>query len=357
MLEKTFAADGLTWDGRSLWDQFAELAAHDAAALAVVDAQERPWTRGELLARALELRDALAGRTIGAGDRVMIEARKTAETIAGVLAISSLNAIACPYGDKLSKSDIGALEARLGHRLRLAYNPSGAQAGAADELCFVAPPEGAIPSDDAPQSSWIVNLPLSISYAASDWTFSQVFVKFPKLKFALSEGGIGWVPYFLERADFTYQHHKAWTHQDMGGRLPSQIFRDNIITCFIDDKFGVQNRHQVGINTICWECDYPHSDSTWPKSAEILWESMKDVPKDEVDLMTHLNAMREFSFDPFAVRKRETCTVGALRAQAKAKGVDTTPVPGRGGIKAAEDDTCVVTCGDVLRQFAEAAAT
>ncbi|MDB5428912.1 MAG: amidohydrolase 2 [Caulobacter sp.] len=213
-----------------------------------------------------------------------------------------------------------------------------------------------IPSDDAPQSSWIVNLPLSIAFAASDWVFSQVFIKFPELKFALSEGGIGWIPYFLERADFTYHHHKAWTRQNTGGKLPSKIFRRNIITCFIDDAFGVESRHKVGVETICWECDYPHSDSTWPRSPEVLWESMKGVPKAEVDLMTHLNAMRDFSFDPFTVLGRENCTVGALRAQAKAKGVDTTPISGRGGIKPSFDDEKVVTCGDVLRQFADAAA-
>ncbi|MDB6103639.1 MAG: hypothetical protein JWO52_3638 [Gammaproteobacteria bacterium] len=213
-----------------------------------------------------------------------------------------------------------------------------------------------IPSADAPQSSWIVNLPLSIAFAASDWVFSQVFVKFPGLKFALSEGGIGWVPYFLERADFTYSHHKAWTRQNMGGRLPSEIFRRNIITCFIDDKFGVESRHKVGIETICWECDYPHSDSTWPRSPEILWKAMQDVPKEEVDQMTHLNAMRDFSFDPLAILGRDNCTVRALRAQAKSKGIDTTPVSGRGGIKPSVERTGVVTCGDVLRQFEEAAA-
>jgi len=200
-----------------------------------------------------------------------------------------------------------------------------------------------------------VTLSFNNSFASlTDWLFSGNLVKFPKLKFALSEGGIGWVPYFLERADFTYNHHKAWTRQNMGGRLPSEIFRENVITCFIDDKFGVESRHKLGVESICWECDYPHSDSTWPRSPEILWETMKDVPKAEVDLMTHLNAMREFSFDPFSVLRREDCTVGALRAQAKAKGIDTRPVPGRGGIKAAVDDTRVVTCGDVQRQLQEA---
>lgn len=210
-----------------------------------------------------------------------------------------------------------------------------------------------IPAEDAPQSCWIVNLPLSIAFAAADWTFSQVFVKFPKLKFALSEGGIGWVPYFLERADFTYRHHKAWTRTDLGGKLPSEIFRQNILTCFIDDKTGIKNRHDVGVNLIAWECDYPHSDSTWPNSPEILWEAMKDVPKDEVDKITHINAMREFSFDPFSILGRETCTVGALRANARH--VNTVPVRGLGGIKPGSGEG-TVTCGDVLRQMKEAAA-
>jgi hypothetical protein len=67
---------------------------------------------------------------------------------------------------------------------------------------------------------------------------------------------------------------------------------------------------------ITWECDYPHSDSTWPTSPETLAAALDGVPDDEVDKMTHLNAMRIFQFDPFSVRPRESCTVGALRAEA-----------------------------------------
>ena len=66
------------------------------------------------------------------------------------------------------------------------------------------------------------------------------FRKFPKLKIALCEGGIGWIPYFLERIDYTYTHHKAWTGQDFGDRLPSEVFHEHIITCFIDDPIGVE---------------------------------------------------------------------------------------------------------------------
>ena len=58
---------------------------------------------------------------------------------------------------------------------------------------------------------------------------------------------------------------------------------------------------EIGIDTITWECDYPHSDSTWPNSPELLSKTLTGIPDDEIDKITHLNAMRVFQFDPFAV--------------------------------------------------------
>jgi hypothetical protein len=73
------------------------------------------------------------------------------------------------------------------------------------------------------------------------------------------------------------------------------------------------------MDNICWECDYPHSDSTWPFSPEeVAAHFTPDVSDHDIDRITHLNAMRHFQFDPFAVQGgRENCTVGALRARAK----------------------------------------
>ena len=75
-------------------------------------------------------------------------------------------------------------------------------------------------------------------------------------------------------------------------------------------------RHEIGLETITWECDYPHSDSTWPTSPERLMKSLDGVPDDEINQMTYINAMRDFHYDPFAHRPKEQCTVGALRAEA-----------------------------------------
>jgi predicted TIM-barrel fold metal-dependent hydrolase len=180
----------------------------------------------------------------------------------------------------------------------------------------------------APRSPFDVRphvMPFQTAVFASELLWSPIFRKFPGIKMALAEGGIGWVAYFLEKADFVYDHHRRWTGQDFGDKLPSQVFREHVQTCFIDDETGLRARHQIGVDTITWECDYPHSDSTWPQSPEVLMKALEAaaVPDDEIHLATWENASRWYQFDPFQHRPREKCTVGELRAEAA--DVDTTP--------------------------------
>ncbi len=181
---------------------------------------------------------------------------------------------------------------------------------------------------DAPINVMITLQPMNIVQAASDLLWSRVLQEFPDLRIALSEWGIGWIPYFLERVDYVYKHHKAWTGADLGGRLPSELFNERIITCFIDDAVGLQNRAHLNIDHITWECDYPHSDSTWPHSPELLAPSLAGLTDEEIDKITHQNAMRLFSYDPFAHLPKEQCTVGALRAQATDVDTSEKPVTG-----------------------------
>jgi predicted TIM-barrel fold metal-dependent hydrolase len=168
---------------------------------------------------------------------------------------------------------------------------------------------------DAPMTVDITGSGISLFSCASDLLWSKVFTKFPDVKVALSEGGIGWIPYFLERADYVYRHHRAWTGADFGGKLPSEVFNEHVVTCFIDDEVGVAMRHRLNLDMITWECDYPHSDSTWPEAPETVARYLQDLPEEEVAKITHLNAMRLFHFDPYARRPRERCTAGALRAE------------------------------------------
>jgi predicted TIM-barrel fold metal-dependent hydrolase len=173
-----------------------------------------------------------------------------------------------------------------------------------------------VTAPDAPVDVMITLQPMNICSAASDLLWSRVLKTFPDLRIALSEGGTGWIPYFLDRADRTYDMHRSWTGQDFGDKLPSEVFRQHFLTCFISDPVGIQLRHQIGMDNIAWECDYPHSDSSWPHAPEELAEVVVGVPDDEVEKITWRNACHWYSFDPFAHRAREQSSVAALRAEA-----------------------------------------
>ncbi len=178
---------------------------------------------------------------------------------------------------------------------------------------------------DAPIDTMITLQPMNIVQAAADLVWSPVFRKFPNLKVALSEGGIGWVPYFLERIDYVYAHHRQWTNQDFGDKLPSQVFNENILTCFIDDAVGMEVRHHLNPKHIHWECDYPHSDSTWPNS-----------PGDGDEVPRRLYPTRRSTRSPTSTRwrtspmTRSPTSRGSRQPSARyvhrQRDVDTTPV-------------------------------
>ena len=210
------------------------------------------------------------------------------------------------------------------------------------------------PSMESPIEAWITGMPISIANSAADWITLDAFHRHPDLKMALSEGGIGWVPYLLERADFTNRHHGAWTNKSYRGKKPSDVFRDHILTCFIEDDVGLANRHRIGIDNICIEVDYPHSDCLWPSMPEGLWRSIESVPGGipdaEIDRITHENAIRHYRFDGIErMGGRAKCTVEALRE--RGAGVDTTPVSLAGIAPRGYAPGKVVTSADVVGMF------
>ncbi len=173
----------------------------------------------------------------------------------------------------------------------------------------------AITAPDAPIDVMITLQPLNICQAAADLLWSRVFKEYPTIKVALSEGGTGWIPYFLDRLDRTYDMHHLWTGQDFGSKVPSEVFLEHFMTCFIADPIGLQLRNEIGVDNICWEMDYPHSDSSWPEAPEEFATacSKYGVTDGEIAKMTHENAMKWYQFDPFSIRPKEQCTVKALR--------------------------------------------
>lgn len=158
---------------------------------------------------------------------------------------------------------------------------------------------------------------------------------------------MGWVPFLRERADAEYRNHRYWTYADLGELKPSDLLARHFLFCFHEDDFGLSVRHQVGIDQISWECDFPHADSTWPTSPEQLWASIKDFPREEIDKITHQNALRFMGIDAFKRVAPSEATVGALRA--RAKHVDVTPLSAGGLVP--ERSRSVLTTADVVEMY------
>jgi predicted TIM-barrel fold metal-dependent hydrolase len=161
---------------------------------------------------------------------------------------------------------------------------------------------------------------------AQDLLFGPTLRRFPDLRVALSEGGIGWIPFYFDRIDRHFEN-QAWLHGDFGGKLPSEVFRDHILACYITDPSGLRLRDRIGMDIIAWECDYPHTDTTWPTSPEFAWNELQEAGcgDEEIGKITWENACRFYDWDPFEHTPREQATVGALRALAG--GVDVTRIP------------------------------
>ena len=159
-----------------------------------------------------------------------------------------------------------------------------------------------------------------------DLLWGPALRKFPGLKVAYSEGGIGWIPFLLDRIDRHYDNQR-WTGQDFGGKLPSEVFREHSLACFISDPTSLKLHSEIGDDIIAFETDYPHSDSLWPDAPEFLLNECQGAGcSDEViDKVSWKNAARFCCYDPFAAIPKEKATVGALRALSP--DVETAIVP------------------------------
>lgn len=183
-------------------------------------------------------------------------------------------------------------------------------------------------ADDAPLSVIPTVVPALTIFTLADFVWARFWTRFPDLKVSLSEGDLGWIPYFLQRAEHVQDVHSGWTRSEFPpGSGPTDVFKRHLVCCFIKDRVGASMLHRFNIDHVCWESDYPHSDTAWPQGPEQFLECMQGHSDDVINRVSHLNAMKLYQFDPFARTPREECTVGALRA--RAGDVNTVTVLGR----------------------------
>ncbi|HEY1280709.1 MAG TPA: amidohydrolase family protein [Acidimicrobiales bacterium] len=150
---------------------------------------------------------------------------------------------------------------------------------------------------DGPHAALTALFQVTLFTSITEFVYSPTFHRFPDLKVVFSEGSIGWLPYAMQRLDQVWEHYRFYPFEQ--GKLnpdvkPSDLMRRNVFGCFIDDPIGLQLRHEIGVDNILYESDYPHADSLWPHSRKHVAEVMVDVPDDDVRRIVETNARRLF---------------------------------------------------------------
>ena len=131
-----------------------------------------------------------------------------------------------------------------------------------------------------------------------DMIFSGVFERYPQLKLGIVEFELAWAPHMLSTMDYTYrERHEEASYRFKSGLLPSDFFHRNVVLSFQEDDIGIRLRDKIGVDNIMWGSDYPHSESTFPKSREILDRILDGVPQDERAKIVGGNTAKLYDFN------------------------------------------------------------
>ena len=129
--------------------------------------------------------------------------------------------------------------------------------------------------------------------------FSGVFERYPDLRVGAVEHEVSWVPYFLEQMDYTYTQRAGrdhW-HRFREPMLPSDYFHRNVFVGLQQDSLGIRLRDLIGVDNLQWGSDYPHQESTFPRSQQILEEILADCTEEEKAKIAGGNAARIYHLD------------------------------------------------------------
>ena len=154
-------------------------------------------------------------------------------------------------------------------------------------------------SADAPATVLTSLNGLNSMCAGVDWLLGGVLERFPGLNVVLSEGGAGWVPYVLERADKAFFDHRMDTNLEVGQKFkgkvpPSQLFAEQMYVCLVDEHFALRALGDIPVDNLLWEGDFPHGDGLWPDNRSTMEKSLVDVPDGDAVKIMETNFRRVF---------------------------------------------------------------
>ncbi|TAL03065.1 MAG: amidohydrolase [Rhodospirillaceae bacterium] len=121
--------------------------------------------------------------------------------------------------------------------------------------------------------------------------FNGIFQRFPKLRFVCVESGVGWFAFAAEYMDRTWEKQRYWTESKLTEK-PSFYMDRNVFGSFINDRLGILNRNAPGGRNIMWSSDYPHSETTFPRSHEVIARDFDGVPENDIREIIYDRARR-----------------------------------------------------------------
>ncbi len=151
---------------------------------------------------------------------------------------------------------------------------------------------------DRVSSAFISNADHWIRMSLAHMAFSGVFERHPKLQVGSVEMELSWIPHFLDRIDYTYtQRQQQDRYRFKEDMLPSDYIHRNVFFGFQEDSLGIRLREIIGVDNLLWGSDYPHQESTFPRSRQIVEEILADCTEEERAKIAGGNAVRIYNLD------------------------------------------------------------
>ena len=126
-----------------------------------------------------------------------------------------------------------------------------------------------------------MSLTFSIQNILAQFVWGRVFERHPRLNVISVEADAGWVAHFAHKMDCVYDRHRFSMGDTDMERMPSEYFLDNVYHTFQNDITACRSLDQVNPRRLMWASDYPHSDSTWPWSQDVIERTMAGLSEQQ----------------------------------------------------------------------------